>query len=92
MGEGNIVVGAADFRCCAALLYSRVPSLALRAIHLVPRLRRLNRLCSSQVAEMRKGVIPRGRKNPLPFSFSVLTQSTICAQGRLTREKGVQRG
>ena len=28
------------YSCCAALLYSRVPSLALRAIHLVPRLRR----------------------------------------------------
>ena len=53
VGEGNIVVGAADFRCCAALLYSRVPSLALRAIHLVPRLRRVADLCSSTVSEMR---------------------------------------
>ena len=29
---------------------------------------------------MRNGVIPRGRKNPLPFPFSTLTQSTICTQ------------
>ena len=38
---------------CAALPYSRGPSLALRAIHLVPRLRRVADLCSSTVSEMR---------------------------------------
>ena len=38
---------------CAALPYFRVPSLALRAIHLVPRLRRVADLCSSTVSEMR---------------------------------------
>ena len=38
---------------CAALSYFRVPSLALRAIHLVPRLRRVADLCSSTVSEMR---------------------------------------
>jgi hypothetical protein len=42
---------------------------------------------------MRKGVIPRGRKNPLPFLFSALTKSTICAQairrnGRSSKRKG----
>ena len=31
---------------------------------------KVNGLCSSTLSEMRKGVIPRGRKNPLPFSFS----------------------
>ena len=35
----------------------------------MPRLRGVNRLCSSMVAEMRIGVIQRGRKNPLPFFF-----------------------
>ena len=35
----------------------------------MPRLRGVNRLCSSTVAEMRIGVIQRGRKNPLPFPF-----------------------
>ena len=38
---------------CATLSYFRVPSLALRAIHLVPRLRRVADLCSSTVSEMR---------------------------------------
>ena len=35
---------------CAALLSPRGPSLALRAIHLVPRLRRVNHLCSSNLS------------------------------------------
>ena len=35
----------------------------------MPRLRGVNRLCSSTVGEMRIGVIQRGRKNPLPFPF-----------------------
>ena len=34
----------------AALLSPRGPSLALRAIHLVPRLRRVNHLCSSNLS------------------------------------------
>ena len=36
--------------CCAARISPRGPSLALRAIHLVPRLRRVNRLCSSKLS------------------------------------------
>ena len=36
---------------CAALSSPRGPSLALRAIHLVSRLRRLNRMCSSRVSD-----------------------------------------
>ena len=36
---------------CAVLLSPRGPSLALRAIHLVPRLRRLSGLCSSNVSD-----------------------------------------
>ena len=39
------------FKCCAALSSPRGPSLALRPIHLVPRLRRLNRLCSSTLSD-----------------------------------------
>ena len=35
----------------------------------------VNRLCSSMVAEMRIGVIQRGRKNPLPFSFFLRLRS-----------------
>ena len=35
---------------CAALLSPRGPSLALRAIHLVPHLRRVNRMCSSTLS------------------------------------------
>ena len=36
---------------CATRVSPRGPSLALRAIHLVSRLRRLNRLCSSTVSD-----------------------------------------
>ena len=35
---------------CATRVSSRGPSLALRAIHLVSRLRRVNRMCSSTVS------------------------------------------
>ena len=41
----------------------------------MPRLRGVNRLCSSTVAEMRIGVIQCGRKNPLPFSFFLRLRS-----------------
>ena len=37
-------------KICAALLSLRGPSLALRAIHLVPHLRRGNHMCSSKVS------------------------------------------
>ena len=37
-------------KICAALLSPRGPSLALRAIHLVPHLRRVNHMCSSKVS------------------------------------------
>ena len=36
---------------CAALLSPRGPSLALRAIHLVPHLRRVARMCSSTLSD-----------------------------------------
>ena len=37
-------------KICAALLFLRGPSLALRAIHLVPHLRRVNNMCSSTLS------------------------------------------
>ena len=37
-------------KICAALLSPRGPSLALRAIHLVSHLRRVNHMCSSKVS------------------------------------------
>ena len=37
-------------KICAALLSHRGPSLALRAIHLVSHLRRVNHMCSSKVS------------------------------------------
>ena len=49
-----ILVGAVYHNAltnCAALLSPRGPSLALRAIHLVPRLRRVARMCSSTLSD-----------------------------------------
>ena len=61
---------------CAARLSPRGPSLALRAIHLVPRLRRAAGLCSRNVSDPANMWIHGAqrasmrKKNPLPFSFS----------------------
>ena len=42
--------------------------------------------CGSTAAEMRKGVIPRGSKNPLPFPFSCLR--SLPSAPKPLREKG----
>ena len=77
---------------CAVLLSPRGPSLALRAIHLVPRLRRLSGLCSSNVSDtanrLRK---TRKKKSSAVPLFRSGHMSAICA--RLSKGKaGVQRG
>ena len=46
-------------KICAALLSPRRPSLALRAIHLVPHLRRVNRMCSSTVSDTANRLLKR---------------------------------
>ena len=44
-------------------------------------------MCSSRVAEMRKSVIPRGRKNPLPFPYFAAVTCRQSAPDSL-RERG----
>ena len=46
-------------RICAALLSPRGPSLALRAIHLVSRLRRVNHMCSRTVSDTANRLLKR---------------------------------
>ena len=90
-----ILVGAVYHNAltnCAVLLSPRGPSLALRAIHLVPRLRRLSGLCSSTVSDtanrLRK---TRKKKSSAVPLFQSGHMSAICA--RLSKGKaGVQRG
>ena len=77
---------------CATQVSPRGPSLALWAIHLVPRLRRLSGLCSSNVSDpanrLRK---TRKKKSSAVPLFRSGHMSAICA--RLSRGKaGVQRG
>ena len=77
---------------CASRSSPRGPSLALRAIHLVPRLRRLSGLCSSNVSDpanrLRK---TRKKKSSAVPLFRSGHMSAICA--RLSKGKtGVQRG
>ena len=52
----------------------------------MPRLRGVNRLCSSKVAEMRICGYHAEEKILCRSLFSTLTQSTVCTQG--SREKG----
>ena len=78
---------------CAALPYFRVPSLALRAIHLVPRLRRVADLCSSTVSDTANRLRKTRKKKSSAVLLFLLTQSTICTQalkrkGRSSKRKG----
>ena len=78
---------------CAARLSPRGPSLALRAIHLVPRLRRLSGLCSSNVSDtanrLRK---TRKKKSSVVPLFRSGHMSAICARLSNKGKVGVQRG
>ena len=53
---------------CAALSSPRGPSLALRAIHLVPHLRRVARMCSSTLSDTANMLRNIRKKNTLPYS------------------------
>ena len=58
-------------KSCAALLSPRGPSLALRAIHLVPRPSGGFLICVAVMyLTLRTGCERYGRKNPLPYPFS----------------------
>ena len=78
---------------CAAQSSPRGPSLALRAIHLVPRLRRLSGLCSSNVSDtanrLRKTRKKKSSAVPLFQSGHI---SAICARLSNKGKAGVQRG
>ena len=91
-----ILVGAVYYNAltnCAARLSPRGPSLALRAIHLVPRLRRLSGLCSSNVSDtanrLRK---TRKKKSSVVPLFRSGHMSAICARLSNKGKVGVQRG
>ena len=60
---------------CAALLSPRGPSLALRAIHLVPRLRRVAGLCSSNVSDTANRLLKRADSEG---SSSVAEKKILC--------------
>ena len=78
---------------CAALLSPRGPSLALWAIHLVPRLRGFNRMCTSRVSDpanrFRK---TRKKKSSAVPLFRSGHMSAICARLGSKGKVGVQRG
>ena len=78
---------------CAALLSPRGPSLALWAIHLVPRLRGFNRMCTSRVSDpanrFRK---TRKKKSSAVPLFRSGHMSAICARLGSKGKAGVQRG
>ena len=78
---------------CATLLSPRGPSLALWAIHLVSRLRRLSGLCSSTVSDtanrLRK---TRKKKSSAVPLFRSGHMSAICARLTNKGKVGVQRG
>ena len=78
---------------CVALLSPRGPSLALWAIHLVPRLRGFNRMCSSRVSDpanrFRK---TRKKKSSAVPLFRSGHMSAICARLGSKGKVGVQRG
>ena len=85
-----ILVGAVYHNAltnCAALLSPRGPSLALRAIHLVPRLRRVARMCSSTLSDTanRLRKIRKKKSSAVPL-FRSGHMSAICA--RLSKGKG----
>ena len=72
---------------CATLLSPRGLSLALRAIHLVSRLRRVNRLCSRTVSDTaNKSRKTRKKKSSAVPIFRSGHMSAICA--RLSKGKG----
>ena len=71
-------------KSCAALLSPRGPSLALRAIHLVSRLRRVADMCSSRVTELRIGK-RKGRTR----SRSVLMRGKILCRSSFSKRSPV---
>ena len=72
---------------CAALLSPRGPSLALRAIHLVPRLRRVARMCSSTLSDTanRLRKIRKKKSSAVPLFEAVA--GLWSAPDYLTRER-----
>ena len=87
---------------CAAQSSPRGPSLALRAIHLVPRLRRLSGLCSSNVSDTANRLLKRTdsegsssvaeKKSSAVPPFRSGHMSAICARLGSKGKVGVQRG
>ena len=84
---------------CAALLSPRGPSLALRAIHLVPRLRKLTHMCSRTISgtvyRFRHGSTlcsPTVEKILCRSPFRSGHMSAICARLSNKGKTGVQRG
>ena len=78
---------------CAALVSPGGPSLALRAIQLVPRLRRVNRMCSSTVSvncEKAEEVMQEQPDCRSPFRSG--RRSLVCARLSNKGKAGVQRG
>ena len=78
---------------CAARVSPRGPSLALRAIHLVPRLLEVADLCSSNVSDTANRLRKTRKKKSSAALLFLLTQSTICTQalkrkGRSSKRKG----
>ena len=89
-------------KSCATQVSPRGPSLALWAIHLVSRLRRQNRLCSSTVSDTANRLLKRtdseGSSSVAEKKASVVPlfrsgrRSLICARLRNKGKVGVQRG
>ena len=78
---------------CATLLSPRGPSLALRAIHLVSRLRRVTRMCSSKVSVNCEYFTKDTKRYPdcrSPFRSG--RRSLVCARLSNKGKVGVQRG
>ena len=89
-------------KSCATQVSPRGPSLALWAIHLVSRLRRQNRLCSSTVSDTANRLLKRTdsegsssvaeKKSSVVPLFRSGRRSLICARLRNKGKVGVQRG